>query len=341
MNKAASGKKADLATSPVLDSLDIAGYNYASGRYPLEAKAHPNRVIFGSETFPGDIAKNWKMVEKYPYLIGDFMWTGWDYLGEVGAGAWAYTDDAKGFEKPYPWILAQSGAIDILGNPTGELYLAQAAWGLLENPKIAVLPVNHPGIKVIKSAWRSSNGMHSWAFRDCDGNKAKVEVYGIGHKAELKLNGKSLGKKRIKDGRAVFNTRYVQGELKAYLYDKQGKMLGEDRLQSAGRDLKIDLTPEDNTNAVGQPVYIDLSICDEAGIVESNFDQKIKVSVEGGRLLAFGSAEPRTEESYVSGEFTTYYGKAQIIVLREDPGTITITVENEKLGKKVITTEVR
>ena len=154
MNKAANGKKADLITTPVLDTLDIAGYNYASGRYPLEGKAHPQRVIFGSETFPQDIWKNWSMVKKYPYLVGDFMWTAWDYLGEVGIGGWAYTPDGKGFEKPYPWISADAGALDLLGNPTGEIFLAQAAWGLLKDPVISVRPVNHPGVQPARSVWR-------------------------------------------------------------------------------------------------------------------------------------------------------------------------------------------
>ena len=126
MNKGANGKKADAVTSPVLDALDIAGYNYASGRYPLEGKAHPDRVIFGSETFPQDIWKNWQMVKQYPYLVGDFMWTAWDYLGEAGIGAWAYTPDGKSFDKPYPWLLADVGALDLLGDPNGELFLAQA-----------------------------------------------------------------------------------------------------------------------------------------------------------------------------------------------------------------------
>ena len=71
MNKSANSKAADQATAPSLDLLDMAGYNYASGRYPLEGKAHPERVIFGSETFPQDIAKNWEMVKQYPYLVGD------------------------------------------------------------------------------------------------------------------------------------------------------------------------------------------------------------------------------------------------------------------------------
>ena len=147
MNKATNSKKADAATSPLLDSLDMAGYNYASRRYPLEGKAHPDRLIFGSETFPQDIVKNWEMVKKFPYLVGDFMWTAWDYLGEVGLGAWGYTPDSKGFNKPYLWLLADTGALDILGDPNAELFMAQAAWGLLDAPRIAVQPVNHPGVK--------------------------------------------------------------------------------------------------------------------------------------------------------------------------------------------------
>ncbi len=84
MNKGGNSPKVDAIVTPIINALDIAGYNYGSGRYPLEGKQHPERIIFGSETFPQDIYKNWEMVKKYPYLLGDFMWTAWDYLGEAG-----------------------------------------------------------------------------------------------------------------------------------------------------------------------------------------------------------------------------------------------------------------
>ncbi len=71
-----------------------------------------------------EIVKNWTMVKQYPYLVGDFMLTAWDYLGEAGIGTWAYTNDGRSFDKPYPWLLADVGVFDILGNPNGELYLA-------------------------------------------------------------------------------------------------------------------------------------------------------------------------------------------------------------------------
>ncbi|TGY90966.1 hypothetical protein E5329_23475 [Petralouisia muris] len=129
MNLSADGEEADRVTSPLLDAVDIAGYNYASGRYPLEGEAHPDRIVVGSETFPQDIPVNWAMVEQYPYLIGDFMWTAWDYLGEVGLGAWSYTEDTMSFEKPYPWLLGGAGVIDITGHGDGGALLAKAVWG--------------------------------------------------------------------------------------------------------------------------------------------------------------------------------------------------------------------
>lgn len=325
MNKAANGKKADEATSPAMSVLDICGYNYASGRYPLEAKAHPERIIVGSETFPQDIAKNWKMVKEYPYLIGDFMWTAWDYLGEAGIGTWAYTKDGKGFNKPYPWLLADVGAMDILGNPNGELFWAQAAWDLSDEPRIAVQPVNHPGITPAKGSWRGTNAIPSWSFRNCAGNKAVVEVYTNAAKAELYVNGKKIKTAKVKDCRAVFKTTYTPGELMAICYDASGNKVGQNKLVSASGELQVCITPESNDIKNGDIVYYDISVVDKNGIVESNADQKVSVKVEGGELLAFGSANPRTEESYLSGRFTTYYGKAQAVVRVMDVAKLKVT----------------
>lgn len=340
MNNSANSKEADEIASPVLDVLDIAGYNYASGRYPLEGEAHPNRIIYGSETFPQDIVKNWKMVKKYPYLIGDFMWTAWDYLGEAGIGAWAYTSDGRGFNKTYPWLLADVGTMDILGNPNGELFLAQAVWGLLENPMIAVQPVNHPGEAPAKAVWRGTNAIPGWSWRGCEGNPAVVEIYGDGAEAELILNGISLGRKEVADYRAVFETEYHSGTLEAILYDADRKEIGRNSLASAEEELQILLRQENKKALGGEPIYIDLSIQDKNGNVECNFDQKIKVTVTGGKLLAYGSANPRTEEVFVSGEYTTYYGKGQIVVMKEGAGKIDVKVECKKIETKKMSINV-
>lgn len=328
MNKAANSKTADAVTSPVLDTLDIAGYNYASGRYPLEGAAHPERVIFGSETFPQDIYKNWEMVRKYPYLIGDFMWTAWDYLGEAGIGAWAYTPDGKGFNKPYPWLLADVGTFDILGNPNGELFWAQAVWGCLKNPAIAVQPVNHDR-KPAKGAWRGTNAIPCWSFQGCEGRKAVVEVYTQGAAAELFLNGKSLGKKKTKECRAVFQTKYAPGRLEAAAYDRDGKETGRSVLQSANGRIGITLMAEKNPVKAGELVYVDVALTDQNGNLEGNADCRLKAEVRGAELMAFGSANPRTEERFDSGSYSTYYGKALLAVRAAEKGSIYVKVSGE------------
>lgn len=336
MNKAANSKKADTVTTPVLDALDIAGYNYASGRYPLEGKAHPNRLVFGSETFPQDIAKNWAMVKKYPYVFGDFMWTAWDYLGETGIGAWGYTEDAKGFSKPYPWLLADTGAIDILGDPNAEMFWANAAWGQLTNPAVAVRPVNHPGVKMTKAVWRGTNGIPGWSWRGCAGNDAVVEVFTGAPKVELFLNGASYGKVRAKDCRAVYKLKYAPGILRVVAYDDKGVPTGETVLRSAMGSVTIKAEPEAAFVKAGSAAYIDVSLVGENGVVERNMDAKLSVTVENGELLAFGSANPRTEERYDAGEFTTYYGRAQAVIRAGKSGHVTIRIQGENLAEAVV-----
>lgn len=336
MSKMPGTKKADEVTTPALDALDIAGYNYATCRYPKEGELHPDRVIFGSETFVMDLGKNWEMVKKYPYVIGDFMWTAWDYLGEAGAGAWGYTSDAIGFEKPYPWILADMGALDILGNPNGEAFYTSAVWGKLSGPRIAVRPVNKSGLPV-KSNWRGTNSLPSWSWEDCDGKKAVVEVFTDAETVELFLNGKRIGKKKVKDYRATFKTKYAPGTLTAIAYDTAGKEVGRDELISATGKKSVTVTPEEVDVKAGDILYFDVAVVGENGQVEFNHDLKLTASVENGELLGFGSANPRTEESYVSGSYTTYYGRAQAVVRAGQSGVVTLRIDD---GQKTTDTHV-
>ncbi len=330
MNKSANSDKADQVTSPCLDALDIAGYNYASGRYAMEGAKHPDRILFGSETFPQDIYKNWEMVKKYPYLIGDFMWTAWDYLGEAGIGCWSYTGGMP-FNRPYPWILGGAGVIDILGTPDASCRYASVVWELTDKPVIGVQPVNHPGVRPSKSVWRGTNAIESWAWKDCTGNKAVIEVYARAASVELVLNGVSLGKKKLKECKATFKAKYEPGILTAVAYDASGKEISRSELKSATGKLKLSAVPETDTIPVGGIAYIPVSIQGENGVVESAADRKLTAAVTGGTLLAFGSANPCTEENYDVGSFTTYQGRALAIVRADAPGTIRLTVSDGTL----------
>ncbi|MBN2047335.1 MAG: DUF4982 domain-containing protein [Anaerolineaceae bacterium] len=339
MNRMANTDKADQATSPCLDALDIAGYNYASSRYSKEGSKHPDRVVVGAETFCQDIAKNWEMVKQYPYLIGDFMWTSWDYLGEASLGVWAY--DNSMMQKPYPWLIAGSGAIDILGNVDAAARYAAVVWGLADKPYIGVRPVNRAGQRVTKAIWRGTNAIDSWAWKDCAGNKAEIEVFSEGHSAELFVNGKSLGKKTLKEFKAMWKTRYEPGSVEAVVYDANGVRLSENELVSATGRTSIALIPEDSAVKAGELAYVNVHLVGENGVVESNDDRKLTVSVEGGSLLAFGSANPNSPESFDSGSYTTYYGKALAVVRADGAEKVVVRVSGEGLEAQEVVIPVQ
>lgn len=167
-----------------------------------------------------------------------------------------------------------------------------------------------------------------------------MEVYGNGASAELILNGVLLGRKDVEDYRAVFETEYQPGVLEAVLYAGDGTEIARNVLTSAQGNVKLELKNEQENPGCAEPVYVELHIQDEKGNIECNRDEKITVNVKGGKLLAFGSADPRTEETFDSGNYTTYYGKAQVIVMKDEPGTITIAAESETLGRAEITVDV-
>ena len=343
MNKMGNSKKADAVSTPILDALDVCGYNYGSGRYKKEGKVHPGRLVYGSEIFPQDVAKNWAMIRQYPYLVGDFLWTAWDYIGECGLGAWAYDADGKGFDKPYPWKLGDTGALDILGDPNAEMFWSRAAWGLSDQPRITVQPVNHPGVTPAKATWRGSNGLPSWSWRDCKGNKAVVEVFTTGSHVELFLNDRKIGKRKVKECRAVFRAVYEPGVLRAVAYDAAGKEIGEDTLTSAQGPLHIECTvnAEPAVSArEAETVYVEIALCDRDGIVESNRDIRLSVSVEDGELLGFGSANPRTEDDFLAGSYRTYYGRAQAVIRRKPGTTAVVEIKGESSEANAIKSRV-
>lgn len=176
-------QRLDLATA----STDIAGYNYMSARYELDAKEHPNRVIVGSETYPPEIARNWSLVKKLDSVIGDFTWTGWDYIGEAGVGIPAYNWGEGGFGARFPCQLAYCGDIDITGVRRPLSYYREIVFGLREKPYIAVQKPEHYGKKLIKTPWVLSDSLRSWTWPGFEGHPIVVEVYAPGDEVALYL----------------------------------------------------------------------------------------------------------------------------------------------------------
>lgn len=304
----------DRKTKGVFSVLDVAGYNYGILRYNHDAKKYKNRVILGSETFCKDAAEFMRLADKYPQIVGDFVWAGMDYLGEVGIGSWEYKEYADTFSKGLGWISAGSGRIDLAGNPLGEAKYTKVAFGQ-KVVDLAVRPVSHTGEKHSPSAWKMSNAIPSWSWNGLDGHKADVEVYSLAYKVELFLNGKSLGKKKTnKIGSTMFHVKYHDGELKAVAYAKDGSILGEASLVTAGNESIISLVPEYIGEAYKDLQYVHINITDANGEFKPLCKDKIEVEVEGGELLALGHACPFNKDGYLNSWTSTYYGRALAVV---------------------------
>lgn len=329
--------RADRATRDAFAAVDIAGYNYGLARYRRDVKAYPDRVIVGSETMQGDIARAWDLVMEHPSVIGDFIWVGWEYLGESGVGVWA-PGRTTGLVKPYPYLTAGPGVIDLIGQPDFSLRLGQAAWGVLSGPAIGVRPLDQAGQRVARVAWRSTNGVESWAWRGCEGRKAEIEIYSADEEVELFLNGRSVGRRKTGRRRrytARFTTPYAAGELVAVGY-RQGREVSRTVLRSAGPALGLRLSADAATMiADGDDLsFIEVQVADADGTVEMLSDTDVQLAVHGpAELIGFGSARPDPVVPFTASTQSTYRGRA-MAVLRSTgkPGPVRVTANSASHG---------
>ena len=314
---AAAKPAADKATEVAISYLDIAGYNYAASRYEMDGKLHPDRVIVGSETLPKNLYKNWQLVKTFPYVIGDYMWTGWDYLGESGLGTVRY----KSFKKPgedAPIISGGCGVIDICGKLRPETQWNRLVWELTDIPGIGVEPLTHAGEIGSVSMWRDTDAVASWSWEGYEGKKTKVTVYASGAIVELLVNGKSYGKKKTKEYKAVYpKVTYVPGVITAISYDSVGKEISRTSMATAEGRTRIHLTPEKHALRPNSQdlCYVNIDLVGGNGVTKSTEDVPITVVVSGaGSLQALGSAKPNMGECIFEDTHTTYYGKALAII---------------------------
>ena len=344
IEKMAAKPAADDATKVSFSYLDIGGYNYAASRYEKDGMLHPDRVIVGSETLPKNLYHNWQLVKKFPYVIGDFMWTGWDYLGEAGIGTVRY----KSFKNPgqdAPIISAGCGVIDICGKLRPEVQWNRLIWGLDHTPGIGVEPYTHAGETGSESMWRDTDAVASWSWAGCEGKKNKVTVYSDGETAELIVNGHSYGRKKTKEYKAVFkHVVYEPGTITAISYDGEGKEQSRTSMKTAAGPAELRVVADRSTlQAKTQDLaYISIDLTGADGITKSSEDTAVTVEVAGaGTLLALGSARPNMGENFFSDTHTTYYGKALAVVRGGDaPGKITVTVKAKGLPAKTLELEV-
>ena len=329
MKRGATLHGCDVKTRDAFANMDIAGYNYGIYRYKHDLKKYPQRLILGSETFCNDAYKFRELAKQEPRLVGDFVWAGMDYLGEVMVGSWEYADYAETFDGGPGWVSAGSGRIDLTGKPLGEALYTRVALEADNGPYIAVCPVNHTGDRHSPSAWKMTNAMPSWSWTGCEGGKANVEVYARAARVELVLNGHTVGSKTLKnDCLARFSIPYESGTLEAVSYDAADHEIGRCKLQSAGGTTRLTLDAEEPTVKPGHLCYIRLRYTDENGITKPLARGNIQVQVRGGTLVGLGSACPFNRHSYLDSETDTYYGEALAIVRMGDGDAMTIAASD-------------
>ncbi|SEP68147.1 beta-galactosidase [Streptomyces sp. yr375] len=337
MNAVSASELVTERTAESYAVLDVAGMNYSEARYALDRELFRHRIILGTETFPTRIDGNWRLVRQHGHVIGDFTWTGWDYLGEAGIGRPQYvTPDTPvpSHTAPYPYLVAGCGDLDITGRRRPASYYREIVFGLRAEPYLAVRRPEHHGKTVAPSPWAWSDTVADWNWPGFEGAPITVEVYGDADEVELLVNGTSFGRRPVGADhrfRTAYEITYVPGELVAVAY-RDGVETGRTGLRST--DGPVLLTAEADREMIGATggdlAYVTLALTDAHGTGHTAADRRVAVEVCGpGVLLGLGSADPWTEEPFGSSERLTYEGRALAVLRPTGPGKIRLTATAE------------
>ena len=333
-------------TDEFVDAMDIAGYNYMTGRHEMEHQIRPNRIVLGTETFPADIVRLWSIVKNNKHVIGDMTWTGYDYLGEAGIGIFYY-DGTVNFSSHWPDRVAYIGDINLIGYRRPISYLREIVYGLRKNPYIAVERPEHYGEKCGKTPWMWKNNIASWTWKGQEGNPVSIDVYSDADEVELFLNGKSLGRKAAGEGAgfmAAFETAYEPGELKAVSY-VDGEISGTHILETAAEEVSLCVEADRRSlKADGADLsFLTVSLRDKDGRENLQAVKEVTVQVEGaGTLQGFGSADPQALGSYQDTTWKTYDGYVMAAVRAgRRPGAVKVTFTAEGCEPAVVELEVK
>jgi len=310
---------------PYFATLDVAGYNYASGGdhnqeslYAQDHKRLPNRIMAGTESYPLEAFGSWMGVVDNPYVLGDFVWTAFDYIGEASIGWRGYWQKQDFF----PWNLAYCGDIDICGWKRPQSYYRDALWK--ENHLSIWITPPEPSFGINPdrqswSKWHWFDATDDWNWEGNEGKTLEVNVYSSCEQVELFLNGKSLGKKptnRTTKYTALWRVPFQAGILKAIGY-KGRKQVSISELQSAGDPVQIKLTADrTKIKADGQDLsYITVEFTDADGIRDPKAENLVTFSIDGpGTIVAVGNANPLSLESYQAEQRKVWHGRCLVIV---------------------------
>ena len=323
-------------TDAVFAALDVGGYNYQWKQYVPDHERYPERVMVGCESTAMEAFESWNSVLDLDYVIGDFVWTSLDYLGESGIGRVTFDPSTSKGLGNYPWHQANCGDLDLCGYKRPQSYYRDILWGT-GNPLYIAVHTPLPAEKTpVLTYWGWPDVHPSWTWTGCEGQVMKVDVYSACEQVELLLNGQSLGRKPATKAErhiAAFEVPYTPGELKAVGYTNNEKS-AEQVLCTVDTPTGIRLTPEiTRLKASDDLCYVQVEIVDENGRMHPAADRPVFFSIKGpGSLIALGSADPLSSEPYQGHSRTTFEGRCLVIVKTNgQPGDIILRAQADGL----------
>lgn len=319
-----------------LDQLEVAGCLYGEEVWEKENLKYPDRILCQMASYPNKMAEIWSKIGNLTYIIGDFSWTGFDYLGDAGLGRIQRAGEKQDMLADYPYHISNCGDYDICGfvKPQGEY--RRVMWGMRQEPYIGVEDPQNYKKYGSPTKWGWEDIENSWSFPGREGKETKVHIYANADEAELILNGKTVERKEVGSKRsyeAEFEVIYESGILECFTY-KNGIKSHKSILATCKAAYEVRLNADRvQMNGNGTDIaYIVCEIVDEDGCVIPYADNAVHITVTGeGVLLGSGNAHPCALNHYQSENLNVYKGRALIVVRGMAQGEIRIRVQADKL----------
>jgi beta-galactosidase len=338
---------------PYFAVLDVAGYNYAAGGDHLRPGVYeedhvrvPMRIMMGTESYPLEAFQSWMDVIDHPWVIGDFVWTGFDYIGEASIGWRGYWQE----QSFYPWNLAFCGDIDICGWKRPQSYYRDVLWKTDQLSVFVTPPEPSFSLNPNRQSWSKwhwYDAVADWNWKGYENKILEVVVYSSCERVELFLNGKSLGIKntnRATRFMAAWQVPYMDGELKAIGY-RGRKVINTSVLKTAQQPVLLVMKPDRPTvRANGQDLcYVSVELNDAEGIRNPRAENLVKFEVDGpGAIIGVGNANPISLESYTLPQRKAWQGRCLVVVRAgKEPGKILLRATSEGLQTAVTEIEVK
>ena len=336
---------------PLAAEHDIVGYNYMIFKSQGDHQRVPSRVMMQTESYPRDAWQNYRKVMDEPWVVGDFVWTAIDYLGESGIGRWYYEGDTPGesWERPlFPWHAAYCGDIDFTGLRKPISHYRAMLWNDgtgSYKPDPVYMAVREPDGyvgKVKTTMWGTWPTFECWNWPGHEGKNIDVEVYSRYPKVRLYLNDQLVAEQETKDCKATFTLPYQPGTLRAEAV-ADGQTQTSVTLQTAGEAKTLRLTADHTTlKANGQDLaFITIEALDAQGRPNPIADNLLKASVKGpATLQALGNADIKDCDRYTDASHHLWKGRALLVVrAAEKRGNVQVSVASE--GMKTATLRLK